>query len=192
MGWSPRRIPGDHGCSAPPETSSSKLLPFLNFLHVGFETGPVPVPADKTVSGMRTALTPLTAATYKRLSLLSRRSGCKERRAASIGFVFHLVVPPTKTAASNDRHRLHTLFHCLRLLRKLRQQTLDLLHDGLDLLFPSDGQVFVLPDEKAEHTHSVRAENPTGGECFFKNGFVTFKVLARSPYDRPRNHCGRT
>ena len=52
----------------------------------------------KTVSGMRTALTPLTAATYKRLSFLSWRSGRKERRAASIGFVFHLVVPPTKNS----------------------------------------------------------------------------------------------
>ena len=117
----PHRISGDHGCSAPPETSSSTHLPFLNFLHIGFETGPVPVPTDKAVSGMRAVLTPLTAATYKRLSFLSWRSGRKERRAASIGFVFHLVVPPTKTAASNDRHRLHTLFHCLRLLRRFRQ-----------------------------------------------------------------------
>lgn len=121
MEWLPHRILGEYSCSAPPETSSSTLLPFLNFLHIGFETGPVPVPADKTVSGMRTALTPLTAATYKRLSFLSWRSGRKERRAASIGFVFHLVVPPTKTAASNDRHRLHTLFHCLRLFRRFRQ-----------------------------------------------------------------------
>ena len=139
MGWSPPHILGDHGYSAPPETSSFTLLPFLNLLHVGFETGPVPVPAYKTVSGMRTALTPLTAATYRRLSLLPWRSGRKKRRAAPIGFVFHLVVPPTKKAASNDRHRLHALFHCLRLLRKLRQQALDLLHDGLDLFLPSDG-----------------------------------------------------
>ena len=91
-------ILGDHGYSAPPETSSFTLLPFLNFLHIGFETGPVPVPADKTVSGMRTALTPLTAATYRRLNFLSRRSGRKERGTASIGFVFHLVVPPTKNS----------------------------------------------------------------------------------------------
>ena len=98
MGWSPRRILGEYGCSAPPETSFSTLLPFPNLLHVGFKTGSVPVPTDKAVSGMRTALTPLTAATYKRLSFLSWRSGRKERRAASIGFVFHLVVPPTKNS----------------------------------------------------------------------------------------------
>ena len=35
---------------------------------------------------------------YRRLSLLSRRSGRKERGTASIRFVFHLVVPPTKNS----------------------------------------------------------------------------------------------